>query len=158
MKLKKHLFVIPLITICTACSNRDYEAFGDLNKEQVKNICESYSERVYGSKKEASFVSIDRNLGNFKNNTVFVNILEYKKDGVDFNDAEVDIYLISETLPKTYYNKYTYICSLADYSYGFDVYVEQKGSFTVQEAYDNSYLTDEDIAVLTNNFKYTLSV
>ena len=105
MKLKSKLFVIPLTALVSSCSNRNFEAFEDFDKNQVKEICEAYSNRVYGSKKEASFVFMYKNLGLFKNKTVYVNILKYEKNGVGFSDAEVDVYLISETLPKTYFNR-----------------------------------------------------
>ena len=157
MKCKRKLATIPFCMFLISCSGRNYEPFEDLNAQQVKKICESYAERVYNSKNDAKFIFLDKVLGVFKDNTVFVNVLKYEEKGVGFSDTEVNVYLVSDTLPKTYFNKYTFIYSLANCAYGYDVHVTSKGSFSIQDAYDNGYLTDNEITILTENFKYTLN-
>ena len=158
MKSIRYSIGISLFALLTSCTGRTYEAFEHINAGQVKNIIEKYAQRRYHSIKDAKYIEIDKNLGIFKENTVFVNVLKYEKNGVGFADAEVDIYLISDTLPKTYADSHTFIYSLADASYGLDVYVEGKGSYDIQDAYDNGDLVDDDIAVLTDNFTKKLVI
>ena len=141
----KRKTLLVFLLLLTACSGRNYEEFGNISSEKVKNICESYSERVYGTKENAKYVFFEYDLGQY-NESVYVNILKIEKEG-----------LLGLPVGKPVYVNSTYICDLPTTDYAIDVWIDGQGSFEIQKAYDDGVLNDENISnIIANAKKYEL--
>ena len=130
-----------------SCSGRKYEAFGNISKEIVKKICESYSIRVYDSKKEAKYMFIYEDLGKY--NDAYVTVLKHD------NPETLGLCVI-----KPVYVNSIHIYDRPETSYVVDVYVDGEGSYDIQDAYDKGKLSDEDINKIAeighhDDFNYT---
>lgn len=126
--------LFPILFFALAsCSGRTYEAFGNIPKEIVKNICEGYSLRLFNSKKEAKYIFIKEDLGKYNNAYVTVVKLE-------------DPDLMGQTIMKPVYVNSIHIYDRPETSYAVDVYVDGEGSYDIQDAYDKGKLSDDDIS------------
>lgn len=127
---KKLLLIFPMFL----CSCKSYEPFGILPKEYVKEICESYSVRICGSKKEAKNVTIEFDFGAYYDNTVFVDMVSYKEEGVEVSCVVEDFY----------FNQ-TKICYLPNPSYDLNVWVKDDKSYSIQDAFNSGKIDDDVI-------------
>ena len=126
--------LFPILFFALAsCSGRTYEAFGDIPKEIVKQICESYSLRVYNSKKEGKYMFIYKDLGKY--NDAYVTVLKH-------DNPET----LGLTVIRPVYVNSIHIYDRPETSYVVDVYVDGEGSYDIQDAYDKGKLSDDDIS------------
>ena len=128
------------LLLTASCSGRNYEAFYDIPSNKVKKICEACAERKYEDKTKGKYLYLKTFLGIYDSQT-YVNIVEVDQDFALGITVIEDIYVDS-----------CYVCTVADGNF-VDVWVENKGSFTIESAYNLGYLSKENLKSIRNLYE-----
>ena len=144
MRNKKVIFAIFACALCScqapvvetsteasvSSEARVYEAFGSYTAQQVEEICRTYAERIGSSIPDEYYLKYD--FGTYGN--MHVNSLKHESPG--FADL---------CMEKPYSVAGYHICDFPYPSYNMNVWIEEEGSFDLQDLYLQKKITDENI-------------